>query len=303
MEKFGISIRFSTQPEAFQLKDRIERKIGRLHTEQCHIQVTVDTTSYEPRILCELDHGSSLEKRQEAYNHIANAVAEWIAEEREKTLIGQIVQNEYDHYDALEIRQIQQYCLQIMLETGQHADAANRRKQKIAEAVLHCFDEYSDLHLDGMIRFRMQAYMEELKELVDYAVDEFVMDKQYQEFITLLKYFVFVQEAKIPTVHLIHRGDYAFTLLDERLHPIETKQMEGVVLEMLDQDLNYEDMIVSTLITVSPQTIFIHTQEWDMQVIRTIRQIFEDRTVLCASCPVCNAAMGKTVKNEQPHHV
>lgn len=304
MEQFGISIRFSVQPEAFQLKDRIEQQLEYLHTDPGQVQLVLDMARYEPRITCEFMNSIAEHTRKEILNHIANVIAEWITEVKEAALISQIMRADYEQYSAAEVVQIQQYIQQIMHDAGQHSEGMNRRKHKIVTAVLECLTERSDIHVDGMIRFRLQSYLNDLREVIDYAVDEFVMDKQYQEFITLLKYFVFVQETKIEKVHLLHRGNYEFMLLDEHLVPLETKQMEGVVLEMLDHDLNYEDMIVSTLITVSPQTLYIHTAEREMQVIRTIKQIFDERAVLCNdSCTICQHSIRKDLALTEHSHL
>ena len=54
-----------------------------------------------------------------------------------------------------------------------------------------------------------------------FAVDEYVMDQQYQEFISLLKYFVRMQEVKLPIVHVLHKGGSEFALYDEQFRVLE----------------------------------------------------------------------------------
>jgi putative sporulation protein YtxC len=224
----------------------------------------------------------------------ASAISEYIIQEKESSWIERLIRHEFDYYNQEDIRSILKYCLQVLHDSediGEEEGQWSHRKEKIAEEIKDYLTAHRSMHFDGFARFRLHEYMEDLREVVEYAVDEYIMDKQYQEFISLLKYFVYVQEAKIPMAHLVHKGNYNFVLLDEQLQPIETKQMEGFVLEMVEQDLNYEDMIVSTLITVSPAKIRIHSQESDMQVIKTIRQIFEGRTEVCEHCAVCHSYM------------
>ena len=48
--------------------------------------------------------------------------------------------------------------------------------------------------------------------------------------------------------------------LDGNLRPIERPRDEGLVMERLDQDMEIEDMVVSTLISVSPARMIIHTR-------------------------------------------
>ena len=56
---------------------------------------------------------------------------------------------------------------------------------------------------------------------------------------------------------------------------------------MLESEMNMEDMIVSTLITVSPQQIVIHTRQPELPVMRTLETIFEQRVRLCCACSQC----------------
>ena len=82
-------------------------------------------------------------------------------------------------------------------------------------------------------------------------------------------------------MHIYHCQGSEFVVLDEQFRPIETCADDRLVVETVDREINLEDMIISTLITVSPKTVYIHTKEPDMQVIRTIRMIYEERAVLC----------------------
>ena len=72
-----------------------------------------------------------------------------------------------------------------------------RRIQMLKEQLIALLEENPQLSLDGFLKFRIQEYKEELREIAEYAIDEFMMDRQYQEFISLLQYFVYIQEAKI----------------------------------------------------------------------------------------------------------
>jgi len=162
-----------------------------------------------------------------------------------------------------------------------------RRLSKLAGAIEAYLGEATFLHAEGFLRFRAGSYVEELRDSVAYAVDEWMMEKQYQEFISLLKYFVYIQEAKIPAAHVVHHGNHDFTLLNERMVPIDTKQMDQFVVELIDKDISYEDVIVSTLISVSPGKLFVHSRTPEEQVIKTILTIFEDRAELCTDCHIC----------------
>lgn len=168
-----------------------------------------------------------------------------------------------------------------------------RRLAKLGGAIAEYLAAETFLHVEGFLRFRAEPYLEELRDAVSYAADEWMMERQYREFIALLKYFVYIQEAKIPAAHVVHHGNHDFTLLNERMLPIDTRQMDQFVVELIDKDISFEDVIVSTLISVSPGRLIVHTRTPEEQVIKTILTIFEGRTELCSNCTVCAPPLEK----------
>ncbi|TVY01075.1 putative sporulation protein YtxC [Paenibacillus cremeus] len=230
----------------------------------------------------------------QVYAWAGEAIADYLISEEEQRQLRSIIRKEFHYSQEEDIQGIIGYCEQMLSgavewnDPQSRKEAYLRRRSKISDELTDYLREQTELNLEGFLRFRLQAYLDELRDVVEYAVDEFVMDRQYQEFISLLKYFVYIQEAKMPFVHLIHKGGNEFMLLNDQMEPIDTDDADAVVtVEMLEKDMNFEDMIVSTLITVSPEQIYIHTREPELQVIQTISQIFENRVELCGYCRLC----------------
>jgi putative sporulation protein YtxC len=171
---------------------------------------------------------------------------------------------------------------------GGDSPAAVRRANLVRRIASH-FRECTHLDVGGFLRFRLADYREYLADTVNLALEEYAADRQYREFISLLQYFVHFQEAKIPRANVIHCGGNRYAMLDHRMQPLKWSGGDAVTVEKVDRELNCEDMIVSTLIAASPEHIIIHTREPDTPSIRTIRQIFEGRTTLCARCSVCES--------------
>lgn len=287
MELFTLSILPS---EAGKLIAELKK-----YAEGTALEIYSEATSCGSRVNCHVSVADDTEPAPDFWFSLASmALSEFMIREKEADWLERLIRREFDYDSPEDIRTIRHFCTQVLEDSEANGGREGKwsvRKQKIAEEVHAYLTDNRFMIVDGFVRFRLQAYMDALREVVEYAVDEFILDRQYQEFIALLKYFVHVQETKIPLVHLIHKGNYDFVLLDERLKPIETRQMEGFVLEMIEQDLNYEDMIISTLITVSPGHLCIHTPESETQVIKTIAQIFEGRTEICNQCAVCRSML------------
>ena len=58
-------------------------------------------------------------------------------------------------------------------------------------------DQNNHIILEGFVTFRMQEYVDELEEVVDWAVRQYLIEKEYQEFIKLLTCFVQMQSQSL----------------------------------------------------------------------------------------------------------
>jgi len=227
----------------------------------------------------------------------AGAAGELIARHLEPRLIARMIAGRVMDMGAEELEDIKDVCFR-MLNGPEGADGSEsgplaEREAGIVRRLAAHLEEQPVLDIEGFLRFRLADYRAFLKETVDLALEEYAADRQYREFISLLKYFVHFQEAKIPRANLVHCGDNRYVMLDHRLQPLKWGGAGPVTVETVDRELNCEDMVVSTLIAASPAHIIIHTREPDAPSIRTIRQIFEGRTTLCTSCAVCGQAPGR----------
>jgi len=236
--------------------------------------------------------GFHLDKRLDAFLlKAAGVTAEWVIENMEEEMFRSLLAKHYDikQEDLEAVTVYYRHMLQLEApdNSAGRRETKQNRKQKLTQSLYAFLQEHTALNIDGFIKFRIHEYMEELWEIAEYAVDEFLMDRQYQEFISLLQYFVYIQEAKIPLAHLIHKGGNEFALFNKDMEQIETNDDTTVTVEMIEKDINFEDVIVSTLISVSPERIFIHTGDPDVQIIQTITQIFENRVELCSYCRLC----------------
>lgn len=285
------------------LCERITIELGNLHNGP--MQETINCQSFDHydqiTIHSNLTQNDSSEMEVQIFDAVSIALAQHIIHEETSGIIEDIITKEFHYRDREELSQIMQYCDQFIngsCESSQEMEQSRvRRVLKMSTHIHQYIMENKQLNLKGFIRFRLDDYIEEMREIVEYAIDEFVMERQYKEFIALLKYFVYIQEAKISVVHLLHKGGHEFAILNDMMQPVDINRFESTLTtEFLEKDMNFEDMIVSTLITVSPANIYIHTKEPDLPIIKTIMQIFEDRTELCSHCPVCHGFFGEILR-------
>lgn len=227
---------------------------------------------------------------------VGKVLADFIVDEWEEELLRRLIRKD-KRYSEGEREEILAYCRQLE-EVSDFVPAAltesspgrARKRSLLLQDLADCLRPGFTLDLDGFLRFRLKRYGAELREMLEYASDEYLMDQQYKEFISLLRYFVYVQESKMPLAHIIHHGGHNFLLLDSELNPIDTDKLDtSYKVEFMDKDYNLEDMIVSSLLTIAPERICIHTREPELPIIKTLTQIFENRTEICELCRSCES--------------
>ncbi|MFC4102967.1 putative sporulation protein YtxC [Paenibacillus xanthanilyticus] len=305
MELLTVSLMSASDETMEKLEQSLHDEFAALHSttnRKSRSAVRMEREEQAIRFIADL-HDFQLEKDgPPVYRKTASALAGYIVAELEPLLIKAIIRKQFHYEDPQEAEAIERYCRNLLdgaqfagEESGPAGAEADRlrRKQKVAAEIETFLAENARIHLDGFVTFRLAPYWEELREITAYAIDEYVMDKQYQEFISLLKYFVRMQEVKLPIVHVLHKSGSEFALYDEHFELLDAAPADRIVVDMLESEMNMEDMIVSTLITVSPKQIVIHTRQPELAVMRTLESIFENRVRLCVDCGHCGSYFGE----------
>ncbi|NBI30281.1 putative sporulation protein YtxC [Chengkuizengella marina] len=228
------------------------------------------------------------------YQSISQSLAHFIINDLQNILVLRLLKKEQPQFDKNEISRLNKYCSDLLNESSHSSNFIRKKYQKIEEQLYHYIEKNTQLNLDAFIRFRLQFYIQELNDVVEYAVEEYISDQQYKEFMSLLKSFVFTQEYKVPTVHIIHDGENDFLILDDDLKCLDHDDTNNEIY-----DKNFDDLIITKLVSLSPQKIVIHTRKPEMQVIHVIEQIFEQRTILCKRCNMCEKILSNYRKAQK----
>jgi putative sporulation protein YtxC len=157
--------------------------------------------------------------------------------------------------------------------------------------LLEYFDESNKIILDGFINFRLKDFKNDLEDIVDRAVDDYLMEKEYKEFLRLLKYFVDIQEPKFDMIHIIAGvKENEYSILNEDENEITNECMKDFINDIPGGELNFDDLLVSTLITLAPKLITIHgvSSFKNKELLETIKNVFANRVLMCNGCGLCN---------------
>lgn len=159
--------------------------------------------------------------------------------------------------------------------------------------------ETSFILLDGFIRFRLKEFNLFIDIVIDKAIEEFTAEKEYKEFINILQYFVESQEPKYNLINIIFE-DNDYKLLDGYGNIINKDFFNEIVSEIDNGNISKDDLLISSLIVIAPRKLIIHLSEEykDEDVIKIIRNVFQDRVCFCLGCPQCSEKVDIKTKKQ-----
>ena len=227
------------------------------------------------------------------FHQIAEAVAETIVIWWKPELVRAIIYEKYQSLSSSEISNILNSMFRATIEHSFYMQSVNSAltwKKEISSRVVDFLEAGNTISVDGFINFRLQDFKLELEQLVDESVEEYLLEKEYDDFIDLLRYFVNTQEPRLQKVHVMLAPSGVFNMYDQNFQLIDNDFLEGFILDLMDNDLSYEDLLVSALITIAPTEIVLHSPGPVgplSSAVNTIQSVFDERVTLCIGCSKC----------------
>lgn len=228
------------------------------------------------------------------YIYAANVIYEYIVNNYEAEQIEHMLSKNYDYLTNEDIDLIKDRCIMSLngmgMFTADNLSLIISRKNTILKTIEDYLEENKELIIDGFITFRLRALSNQLKMIVDRMVEEFIVEKEYSEFIKLLKYFVDIQDSKYQLINVFIQNTGEYQIKDEQFMDITKEFFEDFNID-IKIDATIHDMLLSALITYAPKKIVIHGVEntVSQETIDTIQNIFADRLTLCKGCDFCKS--------------
>ena len=135
-----------------------------------------------------------------------------------------------------------------------------------------------EIVFEGILRFRMKQLCNKWNELLEKAFAKLMIEKEYKEFISLLKFFVDLQPPKLDEIHVIINKEGKYILRDKFKAEINSRR----IIFGMEQDaanLNQEDLLISALISIAPLKIIVHgiSRANNRRIFETIGKVFGER--------------------------
>ncbi|ABG85649.1 putative sporulation protein YtxC [Clostridium perfringens] len=149
----------------------------------------------------------------------------------------------------------------------------------IIENIKEFILENDYVNIEGFITFRMKNFLKDIECIIDKVVEDYMIEKEYNEFIKLLKYFVDIQDCKLEEVNIIVQKNGSYEVKDSKGLDIFKDFLNEITDAAEVGIINTEDIIISGLITNVPKKIKIYNEEYciNKEFIQTIKSVFGER--------------------------
>ena len=215
---------------------------------------------------------------------LSDLITEVILEFYEEKLIKQMLNYNYFYFDEHERVRICDNCIEIM--KNDESMQTKSRQRIIENATISYAQEHKYMILDGFVHFRLKEYFSYLDNVIETAVNQFIIEKEYNEFINLLRVYVESKIAGCELLHLIYINGESI-LLDNNKNIVSISDNIFNAKYLSDISFSSNDFALNTLLTLLPEKIEIHLIGEEDEFINTIKLIFDNRVSICKECNIC----------------
>ena len=252
-------------------------------------------SSHLIKVMCNEECYNEKIKRM-IYLYISNILYNIVIEKYRKKDLFNFLTETYFFLKQEEILEVEEMIMKVLRSEENLKDEKMifciSKINSIIEKIKTCLEENEEINIKGFITFRMKELREDIEEIIDKVVEEYMVEKEYKEFVKLLKYFVDIQESKIEKINIyIHEGG-GYELKDGYGNDIFNEFMKELSQCKIDTEAKIEDIIISGLITNAPKQVIIHHKEncLNAEFIETIVNVFGDRVFYCTGCTNCETS-------------
>lgn len=213
---------------------------------------------------------------------LSSVLADYLTTAYDGMLLNRIARKNYGYLLPNERREIIIIAQKKLQENSQSffdTVIRLRRRNLITRKLADFLNQSNHIILEGFVTFRMKEYVKELEEIMDWAVRQYLIEREYQEFIKLLTCFVKMQKPKFRCIHVIAEKDSSFSIYDENMDRISEQWFNEWEDEHIDGTIKEEDLLISFLISAAPEKIILHNTSAiaNRELLETISRVFSGR--------------------------
>ena len=229
------------------------------------------------------------------YKEVSKMLASLIINLYEKIIIQKLIKSEYFYFNLTEQNQILNFTFEDL--NSKDESLFKNRYTMLSKIFYNYLIHNRSIVLKGFIIFRLKPYFENILLQIDKSVNKYIIEKEYTEFISLLKMYVNSEVSNCKIVHLVYHNLKSI-LLDEHKNIVNIDYEVFDAKYLSDISFSANDYTLNTLLNMLPQKIIIHlVDEKCDEFINTLKLIFENRIEFCSNCNICDVYKNHVVPN------
>ena len=221
------------------------------------------------------------------YTKLSTILSYLVIDYFENTIMKSLLCSNYFYFDNSEYNKILTLCNENLCESQEFS--FTNRQVLLFDAFYEYITTHHSIVLSGFVNFRLKKYRKLLEDLVDFSVNEYIIEREYLEFVSLLRLYINSQTSEVNIVHLISLDQDTF-LLDENMRTIAVDKNALNAKYLSDVSFSNNDYILNTLLNLRPKKIYLHiiSPLSNIDFLNTLQLIFENRVKTCHDCNICN---------------
>lgn len=218
------------------------------------------------------------------YDKISAILTDAIINFYQSKLLKRLLEYNYFYFSSAEKKEILKIAEEIIKED---VISIEDNYFAIYSSVLDYITTSKSIVLEGFVNFRLSNYMKNLDYIIDISVNKYITDKEYLEFVNMLKLYISFTPPKTSVVHLVYLGGESILLdKNKNIIPLEDESLNAKYLS--DISFSSNDYALNALLNLIPRKIIIHLMDnKSNEFIDTLKLIFDGRYEICSSCELC----------------
>ncbi|SDB83736.1 putative sporulation protein YtxC [Shouchella lonarensis] len=214
---------------------------------------------------------------------LVSILIEEVIETKEDEWLMDIAETVFCFTDAEEKRQIAAIAHAIL--HGERPDipiihAHSRRRNYLYEAFSTYIDPHTSFYYEAFLTFRLKKYGDVLVDVVGKAIDEYLLEQEYQTMVEGCRQYLKQTAPKRKLIYVVQ--DQQTKLYNEHWARLTNaavpEELEKIC--MFEKDVDKDKRLISPLVSRVPAHVHIFSDEPDHAIVLTIQAIFQERLTI-----------------------
>lgn len=217
-------------------------------------------------------------------DHLSDILAEYILKYHEKSILEKVINQTSKGLlkkDKDEVYRIAYGRLYAHPESNLGSLVETRRRL-ISTKISEYLQSANKITIEGFVTFRLGDYVKHLQVEVERAVRQFLIEKQYEEYINLLTTYVRMQVPRVPELHVFAQRHGGYKVEGAKPFEIPRDIIETFGVSANNPVIENDDFMIGFLLTCAPVRVYIHNIALfkNKELLSTIRIIFTECILL-----------------------